>query len=244
MHIQKIFITALITISVIFLGLQVFEYETAAAGLRAVLLVLLTAFYCVTIENKRKLFFLFLIMFSLAEILNFISRFLEASTNNGVHYFYYSTNILYIVSYILLIVKILYDMNIKETVKKFPVHIIVLLALDVFCVVTVTDTTKGILSTTQYSLEFSYNAVIMLLLTVALINYISREDKKSMNFLIGSIFIVFSEVIQLAYFYVSAINVLNVVCSLFLVIAFVFFYLQARLMYQNNDDITENELYA
>jgi hypothetical protein len=135
-------------------------------------------------------------------------------------------------------------MNFKETVKKFPIHLIILLALDVFCVITVTDTTKSILSTAEYTLEFSYNAVIMLLLTITLINYIYREDKKSMNLLIGSIFIVFSEVIQLAYFYISAINILNVICSLFLVIAFIFFYLQSRLIYQKNDDLSSSELYV
>ena len=129
-------------------------------------------------------------------------------------------------------------------VKKFPAHLVILLVLDIFCWLTVTDTTKGVLTTTEYELEFIYNTVIMLLLTVTLINYIYREDKKSMNLLIGSIFIVFSEVIQLAYFYISAINILNVICSFFLVIAFIFFYLQSRLMYQNNnDDLTSNELY-
>jgi hypothetical protein len=165
-------------------------------------------------------------------------------SDNGADLFYYFTNSLYILSYIFLIIKVLGDMNLKEIIRKFPIHIIVLLALDVFCVITVTETTKGLLSNAEYALEFSYNAVIMLLLTVTLINYIYREDKKSMNLLIGSIFIVFSEVIQLAYFYISAINILNVICSLFLVLAFIFFYLQSRLIYQNNDDLTSNELYV
>jgi hypothetical protein len=244
MQVRKILITILIILSVSFLGLQVLQFETQASALRALLLIALTVFYYLTIKDKKRFFYLFLVSFTIAEILNFTSLFMSFHSDNGADLFYYFTNSLYILSYIFLIIKVLGDMNLKEIIRKFPIHIIVLLALDVFCVITVTETTKGLLSNAEYALEFSYNAVIMLLLTVTLINYIYREDKKSMNLLIGSIFIVFSEVIQLAYFYISAINILNVICSLFLVLAFIFFYLQSRLIYQNNDDLTSNELYV
>lgn len=243
MQLRKILITTLIILSVSFLGLQILQFETQASALRALLLIGLTAFYYLTIKDKKRFFYLFLLAFTLAEILNFTSIFVSFKLDNGMDYSYYLTNALYILSYLFLITKVLGDMNLKEILRKFPIHIIVLLVLDIFCVITVTDTTKGLLSNEEYTLEFLYNTVIMLLLTVTLINYIYREDKKSMNLLIGSIFIVFSEVIQLAYFYISAINILNVICSFFLVLAFIFFYLQSRLIYQENDDLTSNELY-
>jgi cbb3-type cytochrome oxidase subunit 3 len=243
MQVRKILITILIILSVSFLGLQVLQFETQASALRALLLIVLTVFYYLTIKDKKRFFYLFLVSFTIAEILNFTSMFVSFVSENGADYSYYLTNALYILSYIFLIIKVLGDMNLKEIIRKFPIHIIVLLVLDVFCVITVTETTKGLLSNAEYALEFSYNTIIMLLLTITLINYIYREDKKSMNLLIGSIFIVFSEVIQLAYFYISAINILNVICSFFLVMAFIFFYLQSRLIYQKNDDLTSNELY-
>jgi hypothetical protein len=243
MQILKILIATLIILSVSFLGLQILQFETQASALRALLLIGLTAFYYLTIKEKKHFFYLFLLAFTLAEILNFTSLFVSFVSENGTDYSYYLTNALYILSYLFLITKVLSDMNLKEVVRRFPIHILVLLVLDVFCVIIVTDTTKGLLSNEEYTLEFLYNTVIMLLLTVTLINYIYREDKKSMNLLIGSIFIVFSEVIQLAYFYISAINILNVICSFFLVMAFIFFYLQSRLIYQENDDLTSNELY-
>ncbi len=243
MQVRKILITILIILSVSFLGLQVLQFETQASALRALLLIVLTVFYYLTINDKKRFFYLFLVSFTIAEILNFTSMFVSFVSENGADYSYYLTNALYILSYIFLIIKVLGDMNLKEIIRKFPIHIIVLLVLDVFCVITVTETTKGLLSNAEYALEFSYNTIIMLLLTITLINYIYREDKKSMNLLIGSIFIVFSEVIQLAYFYISAINILNVICSFFLVMAFIFFYLQSRLIYQKNDDLTSNELY-
>lgn len=243
MQVRKILITILIILSVSFLGLQVLQFETQASALRALLLIVLTVFYYLTIKDKKRFFYLFLVSFTIAEILNFTSMFVSFVSENGADYSYYLINALYILSYIFLIIKVLGDMNLKEIIRKFPIHIIVLLVLDVFCVITVTETTKGLLSNAEYALEFSYNTIIMLLLTITLINYIYREDKKSMNLLIGSIFIVFSEVIQLAYFYISAINILNVICSFFLVMAFIFFYLQSRLIYQKNDDLTSNELY-
>ena len=72
----------------------------------------------------------------------------------------------------------------------------------------------------------------MLLLTVTLVNYISKDAKKAMNLLLGSLCIVFSEVIQVAYFYVSDINILGVVYSILLIIAFFFFYLQSSMAYE------------
>jgi hypothetical protein len=50
-----------------------------------------------------------------------------------------------------------------------------------------------------------------------------------MLFLIGTIFIVFSEIIQLAYFYVLESNDLSATYATFLVMAFLFFYLQSQL---------------
>jgi cbb3-type cytochrome oxidase subunit 3 len=69
----------------------------------------------------------------------------------------------------------------------------------------------------------------MVLLSVALINYMYRNDTKSMMFLMGSICIVFSEIIQLAYFYVMDDKMLGFIYSFFLVVAFIFFYLQSQL---------------
>lgn len=221
----------IITLSIVFLTLQLFAYEFYATGVSAALMVLLTALYCYNVKKRRLYFFIFLLLFTLAKLLDFASWFIEVDLENGIDYPYYLVNILFITSYSFLIAQILNTMDLKKVIKKFPFHILILLVLDVFCVSVVTGTAKPQLSVPQYSLEFIYNGIIMILLSLALINYIYRDDKKSMNLLVGSIFIVFSEVIQLAYFYISDINILNVIYSFFLVIAFFFFYLQSRLLY-------------
>lgn len=241
MIIHKILIGLLIALVVLFLGFQIFEFEIEAAGIRALLLVLLTILYSVKVKKKRLLFYSFLITFAVAEILNFIGWHIPPISNNGIDYMYYIANSLYILSYSFLILQILMSMNLIEILKRFPVHLIILIILDVFCVVVVTNTTLSRLSPYEYYMELVYNSVIMILLTVALINFIQKDDKKAINLLMGSIFIFFSEVIQLAYFYVADMNLLNVICSIFLVFAFLFFYLQSSLSHESHEKLFQHD---
>lgn len=239
---RKVLISVLITLSVLFLSFQIFTMEVEAAGIRALLIVLLTILYYTSVQKKQFFFLTFLITFSIAEVLNFIGWLVPIIPNNNVDIMYYVANSLYIISYTLLVAQILSAMHFKEIIKKFPLHILVLIILDVFCVMVVTNTAISRLNYHEYYMEMVYNAVIMILLTVAVINYINKDDKKAINLLIGSIFIFFSEVIQLAYFYISDINLLNVMCSFFLVLAFVFFYLQSKLKYEPQESFSNSDL--
>ncbi|RAJ24864.1 hypothetical protein LX77_01863 [Gelidibacter algens] len=242
MILPKILISLLIALSVVFIGLQVYQMENEAAGLRTLLFVLLTTLYYVRVKNKRVFFFSFLITFTIAEILNFLSFFVDVPQLNDSDTMYYLVNSVYIIAYALLITQILSAMNVIEMVKKYPFHLLILIVLDVFCVVVVTNTAIGRLTYYAYFVELIYNAVIMILLTVTLINYLHREDKKAINLLIGAIFIFFSEVLQLAYFYISSINILNVACSICLVLGFAFFYMQSILSYEWREEISYKDI--
>lgn len=242
MIIHKVLFGILFGLTVVFLGLQIFEMEVEAAGIRALLIVLLTTLYCLRVQFKRIFFIMFLVTFAIAEIFNFIGWHIYSASSNSIDYMYYIANSLYIISYSFLILQIMKSMNVVDIVKKFPIHLVILIILDVFCVVVVTNTTLSRLNAYEYYLELVYNSVIMILLTVALINYIHKDDKKAINLLMGSIFIFFSEVLQLAYFYISNINLLNVLCSLFLVLAFLFFYLQSRLDYEPQEKLFNPDL--
>ncbi len=228
-----------IVLAVLYIGLQIFELEVEASGIRAFLLVSLTVLYCNTVTKRGVYFLAFLIAFSIADILSFIGVQIPPLPKNSIDYTYYIINLLYILSYSFLITQMLTSMKFDEVIKKYPFHLFILIVLDVFCVVVVTNTAMHKLSNHEYYLEFLYNSIIMILLTVALINYLHKEDKKAINLLVGSIFIFFAEVIQLAYFYISEINLLNVMCSLFLVLALYFFYLQSK----HVNVLQENEIY-
>lgn len=229
---KRLLISFLICLSILFIVLQFMELKLYAYGVRASMLVGLTVLYLLAVPKKRIFFLLFLLFFTIAEMINFTSRFADVKEGVLTEWIYYTGNILCIMSYIFLIIQVIQSMNFKEIINRYLFHVITLLVLDVFCVWIVSATTENSLTFNQYALEFTYNSVIMVLLSSALINYLHRDDKKSMNLLVGTIFIVFAEVIQLAYFYVADFNILNVIYSIFLVFAFLFFYLQSTLSHE------------
>ncbi|MGJ8593698.1 MAG: hypothetical protein ACSHXF_14195 [Aquaticitalea sp.] len=220
------------------------DKEIEAAGVRMAMVLMLTWLYSIKVRSKQLFFFLFLITFSLGQIFAFSSYFVEIDYNNSIDYFYYIGNSLFILSYIFLTIRVLKDLNITHVLKRFWIHLVILLILDIFCVVILSDFTIKILTDFEFSLEVFYNMIIMTLLTIAMINYMSKNTQKSMNLLLGAIFIFFSEVIQMTYFYVSEINILNVICSLFLVLAFLFFYLQARTPLETEHDTLHQNIRA
>jgi len=232
MYLCKIFGFVLILLSIVFLGLQYNALEIEASGVKSLALILLTVLYIIRVKNKHILFLMFLVVFTIAEILNYMTWVRNLEIDPNFDYFYYIGNGLYILSYVFLISRILGVMNVPKVISRFPFQTLLLLILSVFVVYLVTETTRQELGSQEYALELSYNAIIMLLVSISLLNYMTKDDKKSMNLLIGSICVVFSEILQLAYFYVANFNFLNVLCSLFLVFAFIFYYLQSEMNYR------------
>ena len=227
---NRIFKVVLLLLAVLYIVFNSLKDEQSAEGIGAAALVLLTFTYSrYTVIKKQRFFFLFLMSFMIAQLLSFLFWMIEPNTKPVIDYGYFTVNSLYILSYGFFIVGVLQSMRIKEVSTKLLLPIIILIVLDVFCVYIISSTTKTELGAYEYILEFVYNAVIMVLLSVALINYMYKNNNKSMLLLIGAIFIVFSEIIQLAYFYISDANHLNIVYSVFLVLGFVFFYLQSQL---------------
>jgi len=229
MLVNKILKVVLLLLGGIFIVFQGFAFEIEGAAVSSLALVLLTILYCKWTENKSIYFFWFLVTFTFAHLLSYSAYYGPLIEEGSIDYFYYSANILYITAYIFLIIKILIGLNLKIVFSELAIPVFILIILDIFCVYIVSATTENVLSIYEYSLELAYNAVIMVLLSVALINYMYRNDNKSMLFLLGSICIVFSEIIQLAYFYILNNNDLGFIYSFLLVIAFVFLYLQSQL---------------
>lgn len=232
---SKILKGLLLLLGGIFIVFQGMTFETEGAAISAIVLVLLTFVYLKWTDKKNKYFLWFLIIYTIAQVVSFGAWFGPDVYEGDVDYFYYLTNILFIIAYSVLSLKMLIQLNFKQVFSQLSVPIIILIILDVFCVSLVTATAVSTLSVYEYVLEYSYNAIVMVLLSIALINYMYRNDNKSMLLLLGSICIVFSEIIQLAYFYVFNDNILGFVYSFLLVVAFVFFYLQSQ------DDFTGPE---
>lgn len=228
MVLNKILKVVLLLLGIIFIILNGFALDEKGAAVSIIMFVLLTILYFKWTEKKSKFFLWFLALFTLGNMIDLTSYYFPIYEVTGVDYFYFLGNAFYILAYVFLITKVVIGLDFKKVFRELPIPIIVMIVLDVFCVILVTDTAEHELTLYEYALEFLYNTIIMILLSVALINYMYRNDNKSMLFLIGSIFIVFSEIIQLAYFYILDDHNLSIVYSLFFIIAFVFFYLQSQ----------------
>lgn len=231
MLVNKILKVLLLLLGGVFIMLQGLAHEVEGAAVSALMLVLLTTLYCGWTTDKSRLFFWFLVTFTFGHLLSYAAWYMPLIEEGEIDYYYYGSNILFITAYLFLIIKVLSLINLKRVFKELSIPIIILFVLDVFCVVIVTDATDGRLSTYEYILEFVYNGVIMALLSVALIDYMYRNDNKSMLFLLGSICVVFSEIIQLAYYYILEDKNLGFIYSFFLVVAFIFFYIQSQNKY-------------
>ncbi len=234
MNKARILISAVIVLAILFIGFRCLQMDTYADIVRPLILPLVLLHFIMT-SVKRGYFFFFLLLYALGDLLGITYYIVEVSYEvDGL--LYYMANCFYIASYISLIVYIFRLLDMKQLIKRLSLYIFILFLLDVYCVVLVTNIafeSEILTSLPEYVLEFSYNAVIMALLTVALLNYLSKDSKKALYLFIGSVLIVFSEVIQVAYFYVAEMYILNVIYSLFLALAFLTFIVQFKLKHKS-----------
>jgi hypothetical protein len=228
----KILLSFIIVLTISFIGLQIFNQDQISSILRAFVLPLLTILYWIKFKDNRSYFFYFLLAYSISEFMGVFGYLAYTSQLIG-NILFYSGNGFYILAYVFLIIEILKSMDLKGICKRFPLPLIILFAFDVYSIILVSDVamSSNMLNKIEYTVEIVYNISIMLLLTVTFINYISRHTKKAMNLLVGAICIVFSEVMQVASYYVSDINLLKVLYSILLVFAFSFFYIQSSMNY-------------
>ena len=90
--------------------------------------------------------------------------------------------------------------------------------------------------TNEYFVEIIYNISMLLLLSASLLNYFYKDNKKSLFMFLGSLSIVFSEVIGVAYMYVAEQNLLNFISTTLTILAFYFFCKQTKL---SNEEVNQ-----
>ncbi len=154
--------------------------------------------------------------------------------------YYYAGNSLCIFAYAFLLIEICKSVFILHVLKNFKLHIVVLGALSFYIAYILQKIVNPYLEITyEYLIEVSYNIIMLLLLSVSLLNYFYKENRKALFLFFGALCIVFCEVINVAYLYVSDINLLNFLSETFLVAAFYFFYQQSKLDNKKKDSVEE-----
>ncbi|MFB9054284.1 hypothetical protein ACFFVB_14445 [Formosa undariae] len=221
---------------------SLFEYSEAAMAL---VVPVISVFYLITCKRKTPYFTTFLVLYSLAYLF-------VLGGVSGIHKYlnYYVSNLLFITAYVFLIYGVSKKIPFKGVVPRFNLTIIILVLLNSYVLYNLwsndfsseyffRETSNIIekfpteddplLRETMMSmlLEFVYNLVVLILLNVSFINYLYRENKRAMLLFVGSLCVVFSEVIQYAIFYPSDVVILNVICFLLILVGFLCFYLFA-----------------
>lgn len=232
MKISKIFITILTICFFLFAICELAGYYILSTFFDSIMVPLITVCYLVLAKEKSIWFFLFLIFYSISDFLGFIVEWTVVDFNLDESVFYkvdyYLSNILYDLAYLCLIVKISKFLSISFVLKNLWIHIIVLAFLNIYLIY-VLQLVSGANLRYEFEslLEVLYNSIVLFLLSISLLNYFYNDNKKSLYLFLGSLCIVFSEVMDVAYIYVSRMSLIYILGSFFTLVAFYFFYLQS-----------------
>lgn len=229
----------LVVLTITLIGLQAVGEYSFTFIVRAIGFPLLTMLYCIKTKDRKSYFFYFLLVFSVSE---FFGTFIYMAYNSALvnDLMYYGRNSLYIAAYVFLLLKILKTINFKREYKRLSLPGLILLILSTYIVIYLFNITMNsedfeVVKWYDYLLVLIYNAVIMVLLTTALLSYLCEDSKKRIILFFGVLFIVFSEIIQIASFYLVSQKILDIAHTVLIILGFSFLYFQFNLNYSEKE---------
>lgn len=228
---SKVLVSFIILVSMLFFVFHFNESYWRAEVCRSLIVPFITLLYFFKNKHKSIYFTFFLVAFSIADIIFIFGNFVPIEME------YYLGNALYIAAYIALSYEIVLSIDMKYVFKYFKTHLFVLLVLNIYANYVLLGIVKEyeFLNGLELSFEIIYNISTLILLSVSLLNYFYRDDKKAFVIFLGTLCIVVSEVIQIAYYYIPEVennDVLGISYSFLLILAFFFYYSQSKLDYE------------
>lgn len=209
---------------VLSVSFQYSDESAIATALKSVILPVVTLFYFITVKKKSLFFTLFLLLFSTSELMVFIRPYVSYNVD------YFLGNSLYILAYGFLIIEISKSISLYHVLRHYKIHLLVLTILNIYIIhVLQVIVDPFVAKSNEYYVELIYNIVMLLLLSVALLNYFYKDNVKALYLFIGALCIVFAEVIWVAYTYISERHLLNIVSTSLYVLAYYFFYKQSKI---------------
>ena len=238
MYKSKVLVGLVLLCYVLFAVFEFSGHEMVSYYFHSAIVPIITILYLLFIKRKSKLFLLFLIFYSASDLIGLVIANLPYDDSQTLFDIeYYVCNGLYILSYIMLIVKIGSSLNFKHVIKFFKIHLVVLSALNLYLLYVLhAIINPNLIHESDYYLELTYNIVVLVLLSVALLNYFYKDNKKSFYLFLGALCIVFSEVMDIAYIYVAQRCILNFLGTTLALGAFYFFYQQSKLLNVANNE--------
>ncbi|WP_303318975.1 hypothetical protein Q4Q34_19555 [Flavivirga abyssicola] len=236
MYKSKVLVGCVLLVYVLFAINEFNGNDTLSFNLDCLITPLIALIYVIFVRRKNIFFLLFILCYSISDLMGIVIFYISDGKEGNLKDFdYFVGNVLFIFAYVFLIIKISKSLNLFYVLKNFKIHLIVLTVLNIYLVY-VLQVILSINIGDGYYLEMAYNIVMLILLSVALLNYFYRDNKKSLYLFIGALCIVFSEVMQVAYFYIAQRSLLNFISTTLTLVAFYFFYQQAKLLNVLNEE--------
>ncbi len=240
MRIPKVLVGLIIIVYILFAVFGFMGMDFISYTLDSLIIPLIAICYLIFTKRKSLYFLLFIITYAISDLIALIVVNIPDSSNLSYikEIDFYIGNVLYILAYFFLFIEVVRKIDIPEILKNYKIHLIVLIALNIWLVyVLQLIVVPKLYASNDYYLELIYNIVMLSLLAGALLNYFCRDNQKSLYLFLGTICIVFSEVIDVAYIYISERTLLNFLSTTLSVAAFYFFYIQTEFR-----DIKKKEL--
>ncbi len=210
----KLYKRAVVLLSILFVISVFLDFTLMLNFFLALIFFVFLYLYYTKSERKSKVFMGFLLAFFIGEMYSFAMRLVHYFIEpyfRGTPYFEfekYVGNMTYIIAYVCLVVYMAGGFNFNQLIKRFKYHLLVLVVFNVYAIVTLNRMMLEAEFFEAYSLAFLfesiYNSCILLVLSFSLLNYTYHETKASFLLLLGSMCIVFSEMVQVAYFFIPA----------------------------------------
>jgi hypothetical protein len=234
MYKSKILMGLVLIVYVLSVLFQFGNDSSIANSLKSFIIPIFTLLYFVTVKKKSLFFLLFLVLYAVSDLLLFIAPYISNKVN------YYMGNSLYILAYTFLLLEVCKSVCVLYVLKNYKIHLLVLTILNIYIIYVLhVIVAPYVAKTNEFYVELVYNIVMLLVLSLTLVNYFYRDNVKSLYLFLGAMCIVFSEVIWIAYGYISASTFLNIVSTSLYMLSFYFFYIQSKLVYEEREEEVE-----
>ena len=214
---KKITLFTIVSSVIIYLVLKTLGFQDISYIVRALLLPLVTLMcYQRSLHKKRSYFFMFLIVFSISEIINTTIYFIPDSN------FQYYDTAAYIIALFCLIRELFSEIKWGDLFKRFYIYFVFLSIMSSIYLYYFSSVLSYNMTPLEFYLILFKNALLTFIVCLTLINYCYVLNNKTLFLFIGMTGLLFSEVFKIVYVTITDAFLYNLVSSLLLIIAFYF----------------------
>ncbi|WP_034057855.1 hypothetical protein [Lacinutrix jangbogonensis] len=195
------FVFTAITLFLLVITLDVFEFDLISSTLELALVPVVTVLYLLLVKNRSKCLSIFFILYSITDIINILDF------NAISDWAYFVCNTLYIGAYFFLMLYIIKSLSFKLVFKNFLLDFVVLILIDLYMVYVLISMIKPLdfesnQLVSMQLIELVYNLIIIIVLSLSFLNFVQNAVKKYFLLFVSCVLITFSELMLIGYYYI------------------------------------------